>query len=198
MTMQRYLLTVGLLLLCASSASAFNNATFDDCTITARRSQGSTVTKWYTCGAGYVTSGTTISVSGFRGDNKEFGDFYDGETDNFGTAPTKVSAAFTDCTFNGKGCGNCDGYMSESAGLDCAQGTILLKGRWGDEYQGHWEYHLRFGEVDTAPQWVDDPQKDIDFTSTFQKWCPTKFGFTLCGWIDEPTVDHGEPPAFKR
>jgi hypothetical protein len=95
--------------------------------------------------------------------------------------------------------GNYAGYMSLRDEWYCNEGNPRLAGQWGEEIQGHWQFHLTFGEVDSEPQWVDDHYiQEFVLHSDFQRYCKTQYGFRLCGWIDSPTIDHGKAPLLKR
>jgi hypothetical protein len=169
---------------------------FRDCSLTARhKSENGILLKVYRCGK--ETVGLTGKWSSSGDGYKEFGTFVFGETDDFGDVPRTTSIAFANCSWNGDQ-GNGDGYMTETQLFVCDARRVVLKGYWGEEYQGHWNYNLSLGEVDMKPQWVDNVSKNVDFTSSFQKWCPTRLGFKLCGSIDKPRVDHGSPPKYVR
>lgn len=135
----------------------------------------------------------SINENGYR---KEFGEFIFGESHDFGNYVAKPDATFFDCLIDGKS-GNPRGYMTDDIHLTCGTKIVTLQGLWGEEYQGNWSYDLSLGEV-TRADWVDDPKRDMDFSSNFQKWCPTTNGYKLCGWIEKPTVDHGKAPPFVR
>lgn len=168
---------------------------FKDCAISARQSHpDGELEKLYHCSNGDpLLIGEWRSASGNR---KEFGEYWFGEVEDFGVIHRETNNVFLGCISGNEG-GNYDGYFSEYIEFKCGDKDITLKGTWSDEYQGNWNYHLIFGEIKLLPSWSDDPKRIIDFSS-FQKWCPTKYGYRLCGWIDQPTVDHGKPPLFKR
>jgi hypothetical protein len=186
-------------ILCLASVLGFSHPVFafTNCVIIARRSTpAGALTKWYSCNEGIISLTGEWSIK--QNQRHEFGTWTFGETTDFGTPPAKVTQAFTKCVAGQGTESNYDGYMSTKVAFDSAEGPIMLKGQWGDEYQGHWEYRLELGEVTSQPTWVNDPAKIMDFTSSFQKWCPTQHGFRLCGWIEEPRVDHGSPPPYQR
>ena len=158
------------------------------------------ISKEYLCGKVFVAfEGDWDYEQDFHHDRlyyKEFGEFWFDEKGSFGVyVPTKRK--YTGCHGPSGFDSNNDGYMSETIVYRCTEADVTLKGKWGQEFQGHWSYSLQLGEVSMEPQWVADVRKDIEF-SDFQKWCPTKYGYRLCGWIDRPKVDHGIPPALKR
>lgn len=176
--------------------------TFNNCVIAARASDpNGTIVKFYRCNEGLVSISGNWSQKGDR--REEFGRMWLGEILDFGwpvdvSDPAIAVHKFKGCSqsFSGERA-NYSGYMSIEVPFTCAGAQVLLEGLWEDEFQGNWNYRLQFGEVNSTPQWVDDPKKIIDFC-TFQKYCKTKFGWRLCGWVEEPKVDHGKPAPFKR
>jgi hypothetical protein len=172
-------------------------AAYEECTITAKQYDGDSVAKVFACGTAVVV------LNGKQQDQVESGKSYHSELgylsyENrpFGEIP-KSADQFYGCVSHGN-LGNYAGYMTEERDFVCSGVHVALRGHWGSEYQGNWDYHLSLGEINTEPMWVDDPKKMVDFTSGFQKWCPTALGYKLCGWIDEPKVDHGQPPPFVK
>lgn len=178
--------------------------TFSDCAILSRHSSPSgALSKIYECGSVVVRLLGSWQVKPDSNGvltRREFGEFWFGETADFGAvAQSAIRHVFTNCVGGGLfGVeSNFAGYMTERITFSCADGEVKLEGQWGEEYQGHWVYTLQLGEVHTLVQWVDDAEKTIDF-SAWQKYCKTKYGYRLCGWVEEPKVDHGKPPRFKR
>lgn len=175
---------------------------FDDCTIVGRMLKSKTIVKMYQCGnRGVLISGLAKDGPDRNGvmSHWEFGKFWLGETADISTPKNfraSLSSSFYLCG-GGDSESNLRGFMSLTLTYMCGEYTVKLNGQWGDEYQGNWSYDLQLGEVHMEPQWVDDPKKHIDFLN-FQRWCPTQYGYRLCGWIDVPKVDHGKPAGFKR
>lgn len=173
---------------------------FRNCVVTARLMlPDMTITKWYQCGNDVLRIigkwHDTLDRTGVPM-HYEFGNYWNGELADFGS-PIKANHTFKECRVLPGGSSNSQGYMSVEMLYACDEATVELFGQWGEEYQGHWSYSLEFGEVHMQPQYVKDVQKLIDF-SDFQKWCPTKYGYKLCGWIDVPEPKHGTAPAYKR
>lgn len=171
--------------------------TYEQCSISAKQYDGEFVVKMWTCGNKFIVLRGKQDVRTDHGTTYrlELGEpRYDGVP--FGEIP-KSGLQYIGCNWKNAH-GNYAGYMTDEDEYQCLGAEVTLRGHWGDEYQGHWEYRTSLGELDGRPQWVDDPKRDVDFTSGFQKWCPTALGYKLCGWIDEPVVDHGEAPPLAK
>lgn len=165
---------------------------FEDCTIAARIPYPSgVIEKVYRCRSSIVRLTGTWSEHMELGCPVRLEFMLPGST-----SYTKAAQRFTNCR-NGSGRANHRGYLTQQVKFCCTEADITLEGSWGNEIQGSWFYNLQLGEVYAEPKWISDPT-DLIKRSTFQRWCKTPFGFKLCGWVDEPKVDHGKPPEFKR
>ncbi len=173
-----------------------------DCAIKARVSlPGGILNKFYKCREGAVKISGKWSVGPDimgRIARQELGTFWFGETADIKPVPASIVKAFTACEWDGSG-GNTEGYMTESVNFKCAEGSLKMHGAWGEEYQGNWSYRTEFGECcSTEPEWEESPLENVVFSRHFQKWERTELGWRLVGSIDEPRVNHGKPPVFKR
>lgn len=80
---------------------------------------------------------------------------------------------------------NFAGYLTVAEEFKCKEGRFRIEGKWGDEIQNGWEYHTEFGEqAGLGPEYVGDEPPSSQMPD-FQKWCPTKYGYELCGWNEE-------------
>ena len=194
------------------------SAEYHDCTIVARRVVENSVEKWFHCREGVIELRgqfeRKIDIHGFKY-VAEYGDMWFGEIVNFGL-PQESSQVYRDCETVAPeqkdsewrsvgGEANFDGYMSFARTFYCKrhflleqQSTVRLVGKWGEEIQGHWDYHLELGEPHMEPEWVDDRFIDnFVVHSDSQKWCKTTIGWKLCGDIPYTKVDHGIPPPYR-
>lgn len=114
-----------------------------------------------------------------------------------------INFAYHDCIIDG-GNSNLTGYQSMNKFFQCKEGRIAIGGKWGEEIQNGYRYPTEFGDP-TGHYWIGDLSPEQQMPK-FQKWCPTKYGWSLCGWNDEEVKREQKreeqmeklAPPFKR